>query len=175
MLTVAVARSHGACNVSFWTARCYQRAGRGFSASWLADSPVWRLINLIIESSCSTLTRAWWASWEDSLSTVTSLYDFFGTLAGEGCPCAWSPALSCPYVTRSGGTDHVGHLLFCWGWLWISTACAYLLIFYCCVPPCFVAHIALMTLWTWHYFAMIWLFAEMQVATNKKKNKYTPN
>ena len=79
MLTVAAVRSWGACNISFWTDRCYQRAGRGFSTSWRADSSVCRLINLIIESSCSTLIRAWWKSWEDSLSTVTSLYDFFET------------------------------------------------------------------------------------------------
>ena len=91
MLTVAVARSRGAWNISFWTARSYQRAGQGFSASLRADSPVCRLINLIIESSCSTLIRAWWASWEDSLSTVTSLYDFFATLAVEGCPLCSVP------------------------------------------------------------------------------------
>ena len=77
MLTVAKAQSRRAWNIFFWTAGCYQMAGRGFSASWRADSPVCRLINLIIESSCSTLIWAWWVSWEDSLSTVTSLYDFF--------------------------------------------------------------------------------------------------
>ena len=155
MLTVAMARSWGACNTFFWIDHCCQRAGRGSSVSWRADSPACRLINLTLESSYLTLIRGLWVGWEDSLSTVTSLYNCLGLWLVRVAPCAWFSALSCRYATRLGGTDHVGHFLFCWSWLRTSTAYAPIFL-----PLIAAYYFALLHISHWSHFGldiiMIW-------------------
>ena len=95
---------------------CPLLAGRGFSASWPADSLACRLTNLNTESLSSILIRVLWVSWGDFLSTVI-LYEFSGLWLVRAAPGAWSFVLPCSFAASSGWTDHLGHLSSCQDWL----------------------------------------------------------
>ena len=152
MLTVAVARRWGASNTFSWISRCYQRTDRGCSATWLADSPVCHLMNLITESSCLILTRAWWVSWEDFLSTVTLLFDcsfVFGDPGRWGLPLVLGSSLSPVPMRRDWVELTAWDPLFAGSDSGLSWPAGLLMECACCFSLCAIAIIGMVAYWNW--------------------------
>ena len=105
------------------------------------------------------------------LNTVILLYEFSGLWLERAAPSAWSPVLPCFFAASSGWTDHLGHLSFRWDWLQTPATYCPLIRFLAdaCHLLCF-SHCADHILER-YYYTMIWLFAVLQAATNKKKKK----